>query len=59
MKTLIKIIALTLAFVFAIGSIGACEVGNITMLQCVIQCVICAMIEFVILKSFDGGKEND
>ena len=59
MKNLIKAIALGLAFIFAIGSIGACEVGNITMLQCVIQCVICGVVEFVILKSFEGGREND
>ena len=59
MKNLIKVATLVVAFIIAIGSIGAVDVGNIGMLQCLIQCGACAVVSYFILKSFERRSTNE
>lgn len=41
------------ALIFILGSISAFDKGNITMLQCIVQFVIGAIIEVRVLKSLE------
>jgi hypothetical protein len=59
MKNLIKVAALVVAFIIAVGSVGAVDTGSIGMIQCFIQCGICAVISYFILKSFKGENTNE
>jgi hypothetical protein len=50
MKKLILAIITVIAFFFVLGSAGALENETITMFQCVVQCMIAAIVEAIALK---------
>lgn len=50
MKKLILAFITVAAFFFIVGSAGALETGTIGFGQCIIQCLICAVVETFALK---------
>lgn len=50
MKKLALALISVAVFFFTVGSVGALENDTITMLQCTIQCLICAGVEALSLK---------
>ena len=58
MKNLIKGILFIVLFLVTIGSVGALEVGNISMLQCIVQSGISIALLYIIFV-FNGGKQHE
>jgi hypothetical protein len=54
-----KAIALIIIFFIFVGSVGAFETNNIGMLQCLIQCGLCAIIAWGIFHKQTGGKADE
>ncbi len=58
MKNLIRGILFIVLFFVLIGTVGALEVGNISMLQCLVQSGIAlALLYFIFV--FNGGKQHE
>lgn len=56
----IKIVLLLIGMFIAVGSIGALEIDNITMLQCIIQCLIGMGLTIpAVLDKKLRGEEDD
>jgi hypothetical protein len=53
MKRFILITLSIIAFIFAIGTLGAYDKGNIGFIQLLIQSAICVAIEWFSLKNAD------
>lgn len=58
MKNLIRGILFIVLFLALIGSVGALEVGNIGMLQCLVQSGIAIALLYIIFV-FNGGKQHE
>lgn len=58
MKNLIRGILFVTLFFVLIGTVGALEVGNISMLQCLVQSGIAIALLYIIFV-FNGGKQHE
>ena len=58
MKNLIRGILFIVLFVVLLGTVGALEVGNISMLQCIMQSGIALALLYIIFV-FNGGKQHE
>jgi hypothetical protein len=58
MKNLIKGILFVVLFFVLIGTVGALEVGNISMLQCIVQGGIAIALLYIIFV-FNGGGQHE
>lgn len=52
-----KAIALMIIFIYFVGSVGALETNSITALQCLIQCGLCSVIAWGILRKQEAHNE--
>lgn len=53
-----KAIVLSIIFIVFVGSIGAFETNSITMLQCLVQCGICAVIAWGLLYKREESNND-
>lgn len=50
MKSIIKATLILTSFLAILGTVGACEVGNISPLHCLIQGGVCALALYATMK---------
>lgn len=50
MKSIIKVALILTLFLAILGTVGACEVGNIGLLQCLMQGGLCVLALYAITK---------
>ncbi len=50
MKSIIKATLILALFLATLGTVGACEVGNISLLHCLIQGVACILALYFTMK---------
>lgn len=50
MKSIIKAALILALFLVTLGTVGACETGNISLLHCLIQGGLCILALYVTMK---------
>lgn len=50
MKSIIKVALILALSIAIIGTVGACEVGNISLLRCLIQGGLCILVLYATTK---------
>lgn len=50
MKSIIKVALILALFLATLGTVGACETGNISLLQCLIQGGACILALYITMQ---------